>query len=170
MMTHAFPDTLIPRKTLFGARLLATPDPSLCAGLRRVLLLADGRRNVANLVALMPERQIQADLAELLQRGLLDIAASAANPGLQNEIAAENTDLPEGWESASGFMVARARASLGVMAVDVIDALEKAHDPDEARHAMSQWYRAMRNSREGRLQADVDRIKAAAMLRSQLHA
>ena len=63
-------------------------------------------------------------------------------------------------------MVSRARESLGVMALDVIGALEQANDPDAARVAMSQWYRAMRGSREGREQADVDRLKAAAMMRS----
>lgn len=168
-MTQTFPDTLVPRKTLLGARLIATPDPTLSSALRRVLLLADGQRNVASLAAMMPERQIQTDLAELVRRSLLETAAGTCTFSSTAPLDAAGHDLPEGWESATNFMVARARANLGVMAVEIVEALEKADGPDQARHAMSQWYRAMRNSREGRLQADVDRIKAAAMLRGQPH-
>ncbi len=166
-MNERFPDTLVPHKTLFGARLIATPDPSLSAALRRLLLLADGHRNIGTLAMMMPDRDLQTDLGELVQRGLLETGsqAHAAPPD-----DGSHDDLPEGWETASGFMAARARESLGVKAVEVIEALEHARDPEAARHAMSQWYRAMRNSREGRLQADVDRIKAAALLRNQLPA
>lgn len=169
-MNEALQDTLVPHKTPFGSRLIATPDPSLSAGLRRLLLLADGRRNIGTLALMMPERDIQADLAELIQRGLLDTGPVTAHARPAFDDDAHHEDLPEGWETASGFMAARARESLGVKAVEVIEALEQARDPEEARHAMSQWYRAMRNSRDGRLQADVDRIKAAALLRNQLPA
>ncbi|MEN3111063.1 hypothetical protein ACFONG_04305 [Uliginosibacterium paludis] len=169
-MNERFPDTLVPHKTLFGARLIATPDPSLSAALRRLLLLADGHRNIGTLAMMMPERDIQPDLGELVQRGLLETSPAGAPARRIEPDEHGHEDLPEGWETASGFMAARARESLGVKAVEVIEALEHARDPEEARHAMSQWYRAMRNSREGRLQADVDRIKAAALLRSQLPA
>lgn len=166
-MPSVFPDDFTPRKSPFGARLIANHDSSLPSGLRRLLLLADGQRKLFTLAAMMPDRNVPADLHELLQRGLIEDASQPARPSLAERIDAAAIELPEGWESASGFMVARARESLGVMAVDVINALETANGPEAARAAMSQWYRAIRSSREGREQADQDRIKANALLRGK---
>ncbi len=165
------PDTsaFVPRKTSFGARLLANRDTSLPSGLRRLLLLADGQRTVFTLSQMMPDRDVAADLQDLLKRGLLEDGSVRLSPPAADRMGAASDaepDLPQGWESASGFMVTRARETLGVMAIDVIDALEQANDPEAARVAMSQWYKAMRSSREGREQADVDRIKAAALLKA----
>lgn len=166
-MQQAFPDDYVPRKSSFGARLIANHDTSLPSGLRRLLLLADGQRTVFTLATMMPDRNIQADLQDLCQRNLLEDASVPTAVPLADRIDAAEIDLPEGWESASDFMVARARESLGVMAVDVIDALEHANGPEAARAAMSQWYRAIRSSREGREQADIDRITANALMRGQ---
>jgi hypothetical protein len=156
----------VPRKSALGARLIAAHDSSLPSGLRRLLLLADGQRTVFTLSQMMPDRDVGADLRELMLRGLLEDGSQRLPVPAADRQDAE-VDLPNGWESASDFMVARARESLGVMAIDVIDALEQANDPEAARVAMSQWYRALRSSREGREQADTARIKAAAILRGQ---
>jgi len=157
----------VPRKTALGARLIAAHDPSLPSGLRRLLLLADGLRTVFTLSQMMPDRDVSADLAELMQRGLLEDGSLCLPVPAADRHDATAPDMPEGWESASDFMVSRVRESLGVMAIDVIEALEQANDPDAARTAMSQWYRAMRNSREGRELADTARLKASALLRGQ---
>lgn len=164
-MSEPFPDDFVPRKSSFGARLITSHDTSLPSGLRRLLLLADGQRTVFTLSAMMPDRSIQADLQDLCERGLLEDGSRLMAAPITDQ--ADAIDLPEGWESASDFMVARARESLGVMAVDVIDALEHANGPEAARQAMSQWYRAIRSSREGREQADIDRITANALMRGQ---
>lgn len=166
-MNKALSDEFVPRKSNFGARLIANHDTSLPPGLRRLLLLSDGQRTVFTLSTMMPDRNVQDDLAELMQRGLLEDASRPMPTPLGDRIAAAEIEMPAGWESASDFMVARARESLGVMAIDVIDALEHANGPEAARAAMSQWYRAIRSSREGREQADADRLKASAMLRGQ---
>jgi hypothetical protein len=169
-MHKALSDDFVPRKSSFGARLIANHDTSLPSGLRRLLLLADGQRSVFTLATMLPDRAVQDDLAELMQRGLLEDASRPLQLPLADRIdavAAAELDLPEGWESASDFMVSRARESLGVMAVDVIDALEHANGPEACRQAMTQWYRAIRSSREGRERADLDRIKANAILRGQ---
>ncbi|PLK50503.1 hypothetical protein [Uliginosibacterium sp. TH139] len=167
-MSSVFPNDFVPRKSPFGARLIANHDTSLPAGLRRLLLLADGQRTVFTLGSMVPDRNVAADLHELMQRGLIEEAGQTPPASLAERINnMADPDLPDGWESASDFMVSRARESLGVTAIDVIDALEQANGPEAARAAMSQWYRAMRSSREGREQADLDRIKANAMLRGQ---
>jgi hypothetical protein len=167
-MQNTDAQNFVPRKTTFGAHLIASHDVSLPSGLRRLLLLADGQRTVFTLMQMMPDRDVQTDLSDLVQRGLIeDGSRPMAVPAADRMDASGDPDLPEGWESASGFMATRARETLGVMAINVIDALEQANDPEAARVAMSQWYRAMRGSREGREQADVDRIKAAAILRGQ---
>lgn len=166
-MSKPFPDDFVPRKSSFGARLIANHDTSLPSGLRRLLLLADGQRTVFTLATMMPDRSVQADLQDLCERGLLEDGSRPMAVPIADQTKAATIELPEGWETASGFMVSRARESLGVMAVDVIDALEHANGPEAARQAMSQWYRAIRSSREGREQADVDRITANALMRGQ---
>jgi len=158
----------IPRKTALGAHLVASRDTSLPSGLRRLLLLADGRRTVFTLSQMMPDRDLGPDLVELMQRGFIEDAHRPLPVPPADQAMSSDAHLPEGWESASDFMVSRARETLGVMAVDVIEALEQANDQEAARMAMSQWYKAMRNSREGREQVDQDRLHAAEILSGQI--
>jgi hypothetical protein len=51
------------------------------------------------------------------------------------------------------------------MASGVISDLERVQDQEEARQAMSRWYRALRESRNGRSQADALRVQVSQMLR-----
>lgn len=165
-MHTAFPRDFVPRKTLLGAHLIATHDTGLSACLRRLLLLADGQRTIFTLCQMLPDRNAVADLAELIERGLLEDSRLPAELPAGHALAEGEgeTCLPEGWDTATDFMVVQARETLGVAAIDVIEALEQANDPNSARQAMSQWYRALRNSREGREFADTARLRASAML------
>ena len=163
-MSQSLAPDFVPRKSAFGARLVAGRDPSVSAAMRRLLLLADGQRTVFTLSQLMPDRDVATDLLELMLRGLIE------DPELLGQrLHKPRTDLPDGWATASSYMATRARESLGISGLDVVSALEQAASPDAAREAMSQWYRAMRNSRAGRQQADQDRIKAALMMQQQSH-
>ena len=163
-MHTAFPRDFVPRKTGLGAHLVVTHDASLSAGLRRLLLLADGQRTIFTLCQMLPDRNAVEDLAELIERGLLEDSRLPAEVGHASADSAESARLPQGWDTATDFMVVQARETLGVAAVDVIEALEQANDPETARQAMSQWYRALRNSREGRAFADTARLRASALL------
>ncbi len=137
-------------------------DSGLTTHLRRLLLLADGRRDLAALGGMLPGRDVAADLHELAMRGLIEDATVQPTPS--STIAGGDERLAENWMQASNFMMGRAKESLGVMAADVIAELENAHDPDSVRQAMSAWYRAMRNSRNGRDTADADRLHASILL------
>ncbi len=163
-MHTAFPRDFVPRKTGLGAHLVVTHDASLSAGLRRLLLLADGQRTIFTLCQMMPDRNAVEDLAELIERGLLEDSRLPAEAAHASADPAEPASLPQGWDTATDFMVIQARETLGVAAVDVIEALEQANDPETARQAMSQWYRALRSSREGRAFADTARLRASALL------
>ncbi|GAA5167024.1 hypothetical protein [Viridibacterium curvum] len=160
--SHAY----VPQKTALGAEMLAQREAGLSYTTRRVLLLADGQRNVGSLVGMLPGQNVIAELNELVARGLIEIHASAdsaAAAAAATEAAAQN--MPDAWMTASNFMMARARESLGVMAAGVINDLERVQDPEEARQAMSRWYRALRESRAGRPQADALRVQVSQMLR-----
>lgn len=158
----------VPRKSSSGAHFIVSHSTDLPSGLRRLLLLADGQRTLFTLSQLMPDRDVEKDLRVLMQRGFIEDGRVPiqAPEGDRMDASASEPDLPEGWESASGFMASRARETLGVMAVDVIEALEQANDPEAARIAMSQWYKAMRGSREGRERVDQYRLEAAAMFKA----
>lgn len=162
-MHAAFPRDFVPRKTVLGAHLIATHDAGLGAGLRRLLLLADGRRTIFTLCQMLPDLNAVEDLAELIDKGLLEDSrlppeSHSAGP------SGKDPRLPDGWDTATDFMVGQARETLGVAAVDVIEALEHANDTESARQAISQWYRALRTSREGREFADTARLRASSML------
>ena len=157
----------IPRKTTLGAELLAVRDASLTYTMRRVLLLADGIRTVGALIQMLPGQNVVAELNTLVDRGLAEvstaeqIAASRAMPGAAASLSSD-------WMTASNFMMARARESLGVMAADVIRDLERAQDEETARQAMSHWYKALRGSRNTREQADALRVEASRLMRGTL--
>jgi hypothetical protein len=55
------------------------------------------------------------------------------------------------------------------MAAGVINDLEQVQDQEEARQAMSRWYRALRGSRNGRSQADALRVQVSQMLKGSLN-
>lgn len=156
----------VPQKTALGAEMLAQRDAGLSYTTRRVLLLADGQRTVGTLVGMLSGQNVIAELNELVARGLVEIHTSAASAAVS--AAASETPsqaMPDAWMTASNFMMARARESLGVMAAGVINDLERVQDPEEARQAMSRWYRALRESRNGRPQADALRVQVSQMLR-----
>lgn len=153
----------IARKTQLGAHTVIQRENGLPTHLRRLLLLADGKRNLADLAGVVPGRNVVADLHELAIRGLIEDAA--AGPAPSSVIQGGDERLADNWMKASNFMMNRAKESLGIMAADVIAELENARDPDSVRQAMSSWYRAMRNSRNGRDTADADRVHASMLLR-----
>lgn len=162
MTTNNTSHSYIPQKTTLGAEMLTQREAGLSYTMRRLLLLADGVRTVGQLIGMLPGQNVVAELNELVDRGLLDIGAEARKAAAPVPVT---TDMPEQWMTASSFMMARARESLGVMAANVINDLERVQDPDAARQAMSRWYRALRESRGGRTQADVLRVQVAQMLK-----
>jgi hypothetical protein len=159
----------VPQKTALGAEILTQRDASLTYTMRRVLLLADGVRTVAELVGMLPGQNVTAELNELVERGLAEInqKGHVATPKIVR--TGSHSDLSNEWMTASNFMMARARESLGVMAASVISDLEHVRDQEDARQAMSRWYRALRDSRNGRTQADALRVQVSQMLRGSLN-
>lgn len=158
----------IPQKTALGAEVLTQRDTGLSYTMRRVLLLANGSRSVGELVSMLPGQNVIAELNELIERGLAEIRTNVqAAPSATKPTVAG--DLSDEWMTASNFMMARARENLGVMAAGVISELERAQDQEDARQAMSRWYRALRESRNGRTQADALRVQVSQMLKGSLH-
>lgn len=159
---------LIPQKTALGAEILTQRDGGLSYTMRRVLLLANGTRSVAELAAMLPGQRVVAELNDLVERGLVEISSAPQAAIHGGKVPLEN-DLSDEWMTASNFMMARARESLGVMAAGVINDLEQVQDQEEARQAMSRWYRALRGSRNGRSQADALRVQVSQMLKGSLN-
>ncbi|MDB5800560.1 MAG: hypothetical protein JWL63_1499 [Rhodocyclales bacterium] len=151
----------IPQKTALGAEVITQRDAGLTYAMRRVLLLADGVRTVGELVGMLPGQNVTAELNELVERGLAEINTTPQAA----QKAPSDSNLSDEWMTASSFMMARARESLGVMASSVISDLERVQDQQEARQAMSRWYRALRESRNGRSQADALRVQVSQMLK-----
>ncbi|HEX5127695.1 MAG TPA: hypothetical protein VFW00_13200 [Rhodocyclaceae bacterium] len=166
MQPSSFNPNFVPRKTGFGSHMVTLRDDSLPGPLRRLLLLADGKRNVQALAAMFVGHDIQVALGELQGRGLIEDGQNVA-PTIVEQSAGESL-LPGKWMEASNFMADRAKESLGVMAVSIIDELEQARDTEAARQAMTNWYRAMRGSRNGRSNADANRLEVVRLLEQRL--
>jgi hypothetical protein len=111
--------------------------------------LIDGHRRVAQIAVMMPGRDLETELAELMASHLVLAPGTPSAPP-----QAAPAVLPARWSEAVDFMRTVAVASLGVMAQPVIKLLEQVRDTASARHAVARWHMALRESRAAREEAD----------------
>ncbi|MFT4174595.1 MAG: hypothetical protein QM639_18660 [Rhodocyclaceae bacterium] len=148
-----FGSDFVPVRSQRGETLLAGQDGGITGRQRQLMRLIDGRRRLSQIAVMMPGRDLEAELAELLDAHFIMAAGTPAVAA--PVVAAEVADTPpEHWDEAFGFMRAVAIASLGVMAQPVIALLEQVGDSASARSAVARWHMALRESRHGRDEAD----------------
>jgi hypothetical protein len=133
-----------------------------CLGLnsrqRTVLIMLDGRKPCASLTGLIPARQLDTIVGELLAMELIgpcaspSAAAPAPPPLISPELAQVKTE-----------MVKTAEACLGLMAAEVVRRIEQAGDRHELLGVVGHWHMALQASRHGRDSAleHVERVRAS---------
>lgn len=134
-----------------------------CLGLnsrqRTVLIMLDGRKPCASLTGLIPARQLDTIVGELLAMELIGPCASpsAAVPAPQPPVMS-----PE-LVQLKTEMVKTAEACLGLMAAEVVRRIERAADRHELLGVVGHWHMALQASRRGRETAleHVERVRAS---------
>ena len=127
---------------------------------RRVLIMADGKRDAAGLANMFPSEDIPTILDDLLAKGFLSPL----------EVAPPRTSMPrpvddaERFEMAKNFMSNTVSAFLGVMGSSLLDKLEGCADFAELRALYPNWREAIQLSGDGRKQATDLENRLAAML------
>jgi hypothetical protein len=134
-----------------------------CLGLnsrqRTVLIMLDGRKPCASLAGLIPARQLDTIVGELLAMELIGpcTSPSAAVPAPQPPVMS-----PE-LARLKTEMVKTAEACLGLMAAEVVRRIERAGDRHELLGVVGHWHMALQASRHGRETAleHVERVRAS---------
>jgi hypothetical protein len=134
-----------------------------CLGLnsrqRTVLIMLDGRKPCASLAGLIPARQLDTIVGELLAMELIGPCTSPSAvvpapqpPVMSPELAQLKTE-----------MVKTAEACLGLMAAEVVRRIERAGDRRELLGVVGHWHMALQASRHGRETAleHVERVRAS---------
>jgi hypothetical protein len=98
-------------KTPQGSDEIATRRHGLSMRVRQLLILIDGRRSVADLVRMVPDGELRANLSLLHEQGFVEVAAAGAPAPLPAPAAGPATGI-HGGASGIGF-VARGGVPMG---------------------------------------------------------
>lgn len=139
-------------KTEAGVREVAARSLRLPANQRRLLILIDGERDVAQLANLLGADAVAAQLAELEAAGL--IMNPSAPPQVSKPDAAPVVD-PSVLQHARALMCDSAMRHLGLLGKTLAREIESAESRGELLSLSARWHMAMRASRDGHQEADV---------------
>jgi len=127
---------------------------------RTVLIMLDGQRSCAALAAMMPEGQVAGIVTELLALDLIAPCAGAAGAAtlvpvaaafVAREVAPENVqEAGAGVAAIKAYMVQAAQTYLGLLAAEVVERIEGAHDAARLRGVVGHWHMALQASKHGR--------------------
>ena len=142
---------------------------------RRLLIMVDGKRDLAGFVAALPGEDVHALFDQLIADGFIRAlepppkpapapaaAAAPAKPAAPPPPAPANEG--ERFAMARNFMVNTVSAFLGIMGSSLIDKLEGCDSLEELRAHYAAWREAIQMSREGKHEfIDLDSRLAALL-------
>ncbi|WP_348944507.1 hypothetical protein ABHF33_13900 [Chitinibacter sp. FCG-7] len=178
-------------KTPLGQQAIASRSIPMLASERRVLILIDGERNIAELYQQLNHHDVLALVDQLQAKGLIrriggedasPLVISAATPS-QPSPAPSATRLPVptppppalGQSAAialdeatlhavKSLMISSSQQGLGLMAARLVREIEDIRDAQTLKATMARWNMALRESRSAAAQADQLLQTAKALL------
>lgn len=167
----AIPCDALYAKTARGRSEMTQRGMGLNRRQRSVLIMLDGQRSCAALAAMMPEGQVADIVTELLALDLIaPCAASAQAVPATPEPTSAAAPAPvsaappadDGVAAIRAYMVQAAQTHLGLLAADVVDRIERAHDAARLRGVVGHWHMALQASKHGRETAagHLERVRA----------
>jgi len=126
-------------KTASGRDEVACRNGGLSQRERRVLIVVDGQRTVAELIALFSPGELEAALPVLVEKGLVVAAGEPAH------VAGSDETLRD----AKDFMISVAQSCLGLLAADLVARIEGVEDVKRLGPVVGYWVAALRESRFG---------------------
>ncbi len=168
---------LIYCKTPLGQKAITSRSMPLLALERRVLILIDGERTVAELYQLLSQKNIFESIASLKEKGLIRCIAGEDPPvptppppvphfisASASMISLADADL----SAVKSLMISSSRQGLGLMAVRLVQDIEEINDAQTLKATMARWNMALRESRSAAAQADQLLQEAKALLPAAL--
>ena len=136
---------------------------------RTVLIMLDGQRSCAALAAMMPEGQVAGIVTELLALDLIaPCAGTETAPATRPEAAVPapasataSASVPDAAPphadaevaAIKAYMAQAAQTCLGLLAAEVVERIERAHDAAQLRGVVGHWHMALQASKHGRATA-----------------
>ena len=139
-------------KTAQGRLEVVQRSAGLGARQRSVLIMLDGRKSAFALAALLPAAHLAPILDELVERGLIAVANTAAAPDDGTRLA-----------PVKAMLIRTAETYLGLIAADLVRQIGAASDEHQLQRAIGHWHMAMQESKYGRevVEAQLALVKAA---------
>lgn len=155
-------------KTPKGQEEIATRSAGLSPRVRRVLIMIDGKRTIAELRSMLQSDDLQHTLGMLEEDGHIALTNTTNAPPLPS-ISAFST-LPETpdpvrLQQARNFMTNTLNAFVGALGTSsLLDRIEKAQNHADLRTQFDEWYHAIVMSREGKREAEALRTKLLVVI------
>lgn len=150
-------------KTAAGHAALAGRTAQLSGMQRNLLIVINGKRDVAALCSIVPEQLLDQALLALRELGLIMVPA-----GLNAVQAAPSAGVSQttgvAFDAVKRLMVDSAQHYLGPMAGALVQRIDGASDEKQVRSAMGHWHMAMRESKYGRAEINELHARVSTML------
>lgn len=151
------PAAVVYVKTPKGIEEVAERRHGLPQRVRRVLIMADGKRDARQLEEMLPAEGVAAIVESLVTEGFL-----TALEAPKAEQAPPPADDEKRFEMARNFMMNTVNAFIGIAGSSLLMKLEAAQDLETLRGHYTDWQVALNLSRDGRKQLpDLERKLAA---------
>lgn len=135
---------------------------------RRVLIMADGKRNAEEIAAMFPNDDANMLLASLLEKGFITLLQSTVAPKETSGALVDHVEPPadeaQRFAMAKNLMSNTVKALLGNMGSGLINRIDKCRNLEELRPIYQAWREAIVMSKEGRKQVAELEIRLAALL------
>ena len=155
-------------KTPKGVEEMTSRSLGLGQRARRLLILVDGKKELAGIAAAFPGEDARGVLKNLASEGFIRLLEPPAPPPEPKRPAAAPAPSPlddaQRFDMARNFMVNTVNAFLGIMGSNLIEKLERCRGLEELRSHYAAWREAIQMSREGRGQAADLESRLAALL------
>jgi hypothetical protein len=162
---------LIYGKTPQGQEAIATRSVPLLAVERRVLILIDGERSVAELYRQLNHQDVVGLIGALEGKGLIALVRGEyarlplAKPAVSRPSVPAVASLPaEDLLAVKSLMIRSSQQGLGLLAARLVREIEEINDAPTLKATMARWNMALRESRSVAAQADQLLQTAKALL------
>lgn len=152
-------------KTPKGITEMNERGPDLSPRERRILIMADGKRDANEISAMFPNDEVNVLFANLLEKGYLTpLLPLTTSPTAQSATVAPPVDEAQRFLMAKNLMSNTVKMLLGNMGSGLINRIDKCNNFDELRPLFQVWREAIVMSKDGRKQVVDLEGRLAALL------
>lgn len=152
MAAHALRSSAVYAKTARGHEEVSMRAYGLTPKQRRVLIMVNGKKDVAAIAAFIPLAELNEALPFLLAERFIAEMAEKSDPAARTDGMAGAAGKPEVQAALAPIkqmMAAAARLHLGLLASDIVRRIDNAGDPAALQSVAGYWHVAILESKTG---------------------